>query len=400
MSGTMLEEAEARLSYREREEIDREAGSGSHEVIRKRLDRLQVLRAKGGGSLDRLTGQDAAEAEKLVDQVKYAENRIPVRPMLHPGGSWSAAAAPMPGWRKGHWGGPAVRQVDAKAIAPSGGLTVPSLTAGIVGLGDRPLSVLGAVPSEALTATDSFAFLQETKREHKAAEVAAGALKPTSVYQVEKVEGKVSVVAHLSEPIDRSLLSDAVQLSEYLDGSLRQGVLLAVDDAIVNGDGEGVKIRGILSTEGITVIEYLEAGLLATTRRAVRTLEEDNPAGSPGSWVVSPEDWESLELLTLEGSGVPALGAQIPVDRAQQRLWGRPVTISTVLPEKTALLCDFQGSTRVYEREAVTVTWSESVTASVEGHTGFEVNQVKWRAECRVGFACLRPAAMLKVETA
>src|SRR4029079_11659503 len=87
--------------------------------------------------------------------------------------------------------------------------SVPSLTSGIVPIGDRPQRLLDVIPrGPGLEGTDMYAYLREIKREHKAAETAPGALKPTSAYQVEKVEDTAKMIAHVSEPVRRQDLED------------------------------------------------------------------------------------------------------------------------------------------------------------------------------------------------
>lgn len=54
--------------------------------------------------------------------------------------------------------------------------------------------------------------------------VAAGALKPTSIYSVTRIESSLEVVAHLSEGIPRHWLIDNVAFETFLDNELRYGL--------------------------------------------------------------------------------------------------------------------------------------------------------------------------------
>jgi HK97 family phage major capsid protein len=89
----------------------------------------------------------------------------------------------------------------------------------------RRLFVRSVIP--AVTATgDKVWSLRQSVATNAAAEVAPGSLKPTSTYTVERIETRVSTIAHIREPLDRSLLSDYEELVSFIDGQLRLGVLL------------------------------------------------------------------------------------------------------------------------------------------------------------------------------
>jgi HK97 family phage major capsid protein len=121
---------------------------------------------------------------------------------------------------------------------------VPALSGGIVGIPDRPALVTDVIPTVPLDATNIAAYLQETVRTHAAAEVAEGALKPTSTYTVAKVEEPARTIATLSEPVNRHDLQDADLLSAYVENNLSQAVRLRLDTQIVSGDGTAPNISG------------------------------------------------------------------------------------------------------------------------------------------------------------
>jgi len=283
-----------------------------------------------------------------------------------------------------------------KALVPSGSVVVPSLTAGIVRTADRPRSLLQVIPSTGLQGTDQYSYLRETVRTHAAAPVATGATKPTSVYSVARVDATVKTIAHLSERIPRQTLADANLLQSYVEGSLREGVELALEDQIVNGTGVGENILGIDATPTIQQ-QAFSANIVTTARKAVTKLEGVNIAG--GTFVLAPADWESVELYA-DTNGQYMLGDSLPVDRAQRRLWGLPVVTSTTLTAGKGFLVDFRGSTQLWEREGVRVDWSENTYDAVAAVTDFERNLIRFRAEGRWGFAVTRPAGVVEIDTA
>lgn len=256
-----------------------------------------------------------------------------------------------------------------------------------------------------LEGTDSLAFLRETVRTHAASTIRPGQIKPTSTYSVEKVEDRARTIAHLSEPIDRATIMDVELLGAYLEGSLRDGVMLELEDQVLNGAGSttGVldDLDGILATSGVQTQPF-DTDRLVTARKAVTVLEDENldPAGF--AWAMTPGEWEGFELLTSTShfllSDPGTAGSSLPIDRARRTLWGYPVVTTTAMAAGSALLGDFAGSVAIREREDVRIDWSEAVT--VDGVSAFERNQVVFRAEGRWGLAVMRPSAFVEANLA
>jgi HK97 family phage major capsid protein len=315
------------------------------------------------------------------------------------GGRGGGRVPAQKGWQAGYWSDPFTKGLGRKDLTPSGSVTVPSLTGGIVPIEDRPQRLLDAIPVEPLTGTDTFAFLRETARVHAAAETAPQTAKPVSTYSVQKIEDTVKVIAHLSEPIDRFALEDARLLNGYIDGSMRQGVMLRLDGQILNGDGTGQDLLGLAATPGIQVQPF-DTDVLTSLRKALTRLQAIEVPG--GSYVLSPAMWEGLELAagTNQDYALNNGGAnRLPVDTARKRVWGQSVVVSSALSGDLAFLVDFQGSTRLWERDGVRVDWSEAAVGSVAGQAGFTSNELTFRAEGRWGFGVTRPTGVVSIDT-
>ena len=69
--------------------------------------------------------------------------------------------------------------------------------------------------------------MRQTRRTNNAAVVAEGAVKPTSVYSVERVEDKLDVIAHLSEGVPRYWFVDTAALQGFLANELDYGLRMA-----------------------------------------------------------------------------------------------------------------------------------------------------------------------------
>jgi HK97 family phage major capsid protein len=290
-------------------------------------------------------------------------------------------------------------------ISPSGAVSVPGVIDGLAPLSDSPVeTILQLIPTTGLGGTDAFSYLQETRREHNAATVPAGDRKPTSIYTVQRIDDRVRTIAHLSEPIPRSYLDDIPLLRQYLDQVLREGYILELEYQILSGNGAGENFTGIVNTALIQVQPFV-TNILVTCRMAITDLETV-PISGPFAFVFNPNDWEVFELLTEAGTGAFSLrdaSQALPVDRARRRLWGQRVALSLGIDQGVGLLVDFNGSTKMWEREAVRVDWSEAFHVDPDAYdacdsTGFERNLVKFRCEGRAGFAVKRPAGVVLID--
>lgn len=380
--------------------------------------RVQELLAKAFNENRDLTSSEKAECDSLIaeirrehndprEQQKRADEEIRQKIEELGGGTPSYQQQRLKARGSTAWGDAFVKELGGgprgfKSLTPSGSITVPSLGSTIFRIEDRPLTLLDLIPIEPLVGTDTFSVLRETARTNNAAVVAAGATKPTSVYSLVRVDETVKTIAHLSEAIPRQTLSDAPLAQAYLDGSLRQGVMLEVEDEIVNGDGTGEHFEGLDAVSG-TLDQAWSSDLATTARKAITTLEGQNIFSS--AFLFNPADWERFDLLQdnearfFSGGPMVAASSSGPiVDRARRRLWGHPVAISSAVAAGGGWLVDWDGSTILREREGVEVTWSENIYDSGAGKTDFERNLIRFRAEGRFGFLVTRPSGVVEID--
>jgi len=106
-----------------------------------------------------------------------------------------------------------------KALAPSGSVLVDQeFSPDPISLGRVAQGLLDVLPVRQHSSPE-YAFIRQgaTGRTVNAAVVAPGALKPTSPLGLERVEQTLSVVAHLSELINRYWLLDAPSVAAFID---------------------------------------------------------------------------------------------------------------------------------------------------------------------------------------
>ncbi len=378
---------------------------------RKALERLQAILAKPeaeGRGLEPdevLLADDAFESlKKAKAKLDAAEGDAELRRQIEEMGKGlergQSKALEMGPWAKSFQAqvfGGASAFGTKQAIPPSGAATLPPLGTLVEPVGDRVKSLIQLFPRIERVASNTYEYLQETARVHAAAPVAPGAKKPASDYTLERRTDSMRTIAHVANPAKRQDVADFGLLGKYLDGALREGLVLCVEDEIINGDGSGQHFTGFLHVPGVWGVPF-NTSVLQTTRDAVTTLE--SVPVWPTGWVFSPVDWANLEM-TVTGTGgdfvLQVPGNVPPVDRAARRLWGLPVALSTQMPVGQALLGDWAFACFL-EMEGVRVEWSEAVYDSGAGASDFERNLVRFRCEGRYGFYVGRPAAFALVD--
>lgn len=285
------------------------------------------------------------------------------------------------------------KAVLGKMQAASSGMGTKALLSGqvdtppaveVVELPSVPTRLLDLVAREELN-EHTFQYLRQVTRTNNAAVVADGALKPTSTSTFEEIEDRARVIAHLSEPFPLRYLSDHKSMVDVLDGEMVLGVIEALEDELVNGDGTGEHFAGIFSTSGVTQVPYA-TDVLTTIRRARTTL--GNKGENPTAWVFNPTDLETFDLMREDG----ATGGFLLDSTAAATIFGTmPRIPSPAVPVGTALLADWR-TIRIPVRQG-----AHTLAATQAGDL-FDTNRVKLRSEGRFGLKIKRPQAVAVVD--
>ena len=204
----------------------------------------------------------------------------------------------------------------AKAVATGGAIVVPQqFVADPVALGQPPTSLLSVLPV-IVQPSPQFAYLRQSVRTNNAAVVAEGAVKPTSVYTVVRIEDQLDVVAHLSEPLPRMWVADSPAIASFLGSELSHGLALAV---------EAMALADIAGTSGIQTNSY-STSILQTLRKSVDKTRSERLS----AWCVhtAPQrlGGNRTRAAVNIGGGVPGPAPWTPVVRT---LWGLAVTVTT-----------------------------------------------------------------------
>lgn len=253
------------------------------------------------------------------------------------------------------------------------------------------LDLIGVVERE----SPSWRGIRQTGFTNAAQIVPSGATKPTSTATVEAIEGSLSVIAHLSEAVDRYLLDDAPSLMDFLQRQLLWGLQLALEEEVLNGDGsedtiDGETFRhfdGLLHVDGRQTLGPISADPLVTLRSSATMLEAIGYETS--AFIVNPYDWEGIETAR-NTSGDFDLGPAI--SRAERRAWGTRVVTSSRLPLGHALAVDLSTMRLSADTAGIEIRWTD------QGPELFDKNKVKARVEGRFGLEIFQPEGIVEIE--
>lgn len=280
---------------------------------------------------------------------------------------------------------------DGQKALVSGSIGVPvPIDTDIVAMSDAPRTLLELIPVRGLTGGfgtgNSYNFLRQTVRNHQATVVPDGAVKPTSIYTIQEIEDRVRVIATLSEPVPERYLADYGNLQDFLASEMEAGIQLALEDQVLNGDGTGENLTGILATSGL-ITQAFATDRLTSIRKGLTALQVYGI--TPTALVLHPTDLEALDLLRADGAtGAFLLGD--PAGDSAANIWRVPRIPSTAVTPGTAILGDFDQA-EIIVREDATLAVDRSGEL-------FTKNLVVLRLEGRFGLAVKRPNAFVEID--
>ncbi|WP_336947592.1 phage major capsid protein [Asaia sp. HN010] len=288
--------------------------------------------------------------------------------------------------------------VEMRAIT-SGSSTGNSGTTGLV-VADRQPNIIQVAPDRRMTIRDllmpgttqsgAIDYARETGFTNNAAPVAENPSqpKPQSEIKFDLVTLGVKTIAHFVMA-SKQILADAPMLASYVDGRLRYGLAFREEDQLLNGDGTGQNLNGLMNqatayaqpagttVKSETMIDRLRLAMLQATMAEL-------PATGH---VLNPTDWTSIEM-TKDTQGRYVFAN--PTGLAGPVLWGLPVAQSLSMKAGSFLTGAFAYAAQIFDREDATVT------ISTEDRDNFVKNMVTILAEERMALAVYRPQALIK----
>lgn len=245
------------------------------------------------------------------------------------------------------------------------------------------------------TSVDAIEYARQTTFTNVAVEIAEATstttgTKPEATIAFEKVTETVKTIAHWI-PATRRALADESQLRTLIESQLRYGLEFRLEDQVVNGNGTGENLTGILNTTNILTQAKGSDSVSDALHKAITQIRLAYL--EPNGIAMHPNDWELVRLSRDGGGSVVGSGAYLygpPSQAVEPTIWGLPVAVTPAVPDDTALVGDFTKAV-MWLREGAQVLATDS-------HSDFFVkNLVALLAEMRAAFGVLLPAAFCKV---
>jgi HK97 family phage major capsid protein len=228
-------------------------------------------------------------------------------------------------------------------------------------------------------------YVQETGFTNSAAPVAEGARKPESDLKFGLVSTTAKVLAHYMKA-SRQILDDAAQLRSYIDGRLRYGLAYVEENQILNGDGTGQNLYGIIPQATAYSAAFTPSSETAIDKMRLAMLQAALAEYPATGHVMHPTDWARIET-TKDAGGQYIIGN--PQGRAQPTLWGLPVVATQAIAVDKFLTGAFQLGGQIFDR------WQARVEIATENEDDFVKNLVTVLCEERLALAVYRPEAFI-----
>jgi HK97 family phage major capsid protein len=278
----------------------------------------------------------------------------------------------------------AITSVTTDTDGAAGDLVTNTRLPGIIAPPDRRLTVRDLITPGRMDGS-TLEYVKETGFTNNAAPVAEGAKKPESSLKFDLVSTTAKVIAHYMKA-SRQILSDASQLASYIDGRLRYGLAFKEEQQLLNGDGTGQNLLGIIpqATAYVDPITLADATVIDKIRLAMLQAQL---AEFPASGIVmNPIDWARVEL-EKDTTGRYIIGNPQGVIGAT--LWNLPVVTTQAIAEDKFLTGAFKLGAQLFDR------WQARVEVATENEDDFVKNLVTILAEERLALAVYRPQAFI-----
>lgn len=276
--------------------------------------------------------------------------------------------------------------------------TVTTDTDGAAGDLSRPYRVPGVItpPERRMTVRDLLTpgrtdsglveYVKETGFTNAAAPTAETAKKPESTLKYDLVSTTAKVIATFVKA-SRQILSDAPQLASMIDGRLRYALSYVEEQQLLNGDGTGQNLLGIVPQATAYSAPFDPAGTETGIDMIRLAMLQAALAEYPATGIVMhPSDWARIELLK-DTTGRYIIGNPQGVIGAN--LWGLPVVATQAMTVDKFLVGAFKLGAQVFD------AWEARVEVATENEDDFVKNMVTILAEERLALAVYRPQAFV-----
>lgn len=247
--------------------------------------------------------------------------------------------------------------------------------------------------AQGTTNLNAIPYMQEDSFTPSATTTAEGSAKPEQSFDLSQTSAPVKKIAVWTKMSDE-LMEDVPSVVGYINGRLIYAVQIEEEDQILNGNGVGANLTGILQT-GTIQTQALGGDTKPDAFHKAITKVRSVGFFEPDGIVIHPNDWQELRLLK-DGNqqyfgGGPFTGAYGNSAQAPLSLWGLPVVVTTSITEGTALVGAFKLGAMLWRRKGISVEMTNT------DQDDFIKNLVTVRVEERAALAVWRPKAFCQV---
>lgn len=271
------------------------------------------------------------------------------------------------------------------ASGSAGTLIQNQRLAGVMMLPQYPRRIRSLL-NVARTTSNMIEYVKELGFTNNADVVTEGTEKPESEITFEDDTAPVRTIAHWIH-ISRQAMDDAPQISGIIDGRLRFGLEAAEEDEILNGDGTGQHVDGLIAQATAYSAPFTPAGTLTNIDKLRLAMLQASLALYPADGIViHPTEWARIELTkTTDGAYLFAN----PQAVAGPTMWGLPVVATQAMTGDDFLVGAFGMAATIWDR------MDTEVLISSEDRDNFVKNMLTVRAEKRLALAVYRPEALI-----
>lgn len=190
------------------------------------------------------------------------------------------------------------------------------------------------------------------------------------------------------------MITDLAFLKSDIDGRLLYNLSIKEEQQLLNGDGAGKNIKGLLKRDGIQTYTATDAGNDVAILHA-QTMISTETGMMPDALVINPADYETLrEKKDNNGAyigGGPFYGVNGGAVNITPSLWGMNTVVSPAVTKGTAVVGAFKRAAAFYRKGGVAVESTNS------NDTDFISDLVTIRAKERVALAVRVPKAFVTI---